>query len=175
MSYIDEIKLEGELGEKRFVMPDGKITKTFYNASGFDQETGEFAIYDESSSVVEYMDLMGHFSLDKTELAKQLSDYIQTGQHIPVKRFGFGDLYYCGLVDFPSKFLAEPDVYEFIRNHEKLRYKRLCKGKCFGSLFERIHYKNYITEVWKAKINKLKRINTASEEIDKVAESKELS
>ena len=121
------------------------------------------------------MDLMGHFSLEQTELAKKLCDYIQAGQHIPVKRFGFGDLYYCALVDFPSKFLAEQDVYVFIKDHENLRYKRLCKEKCFRSLFERLYYKNYITGVWKAKINKLKRTNEASKEMCDDVEIKELS
>ena len=69
----------------------------------------------------------------------------------------------------------EQDVYVFIKDHENLRYKRLCKEKCFRSLFERLYYKNYITGVWKAKINKLKRTNEASKEMCNDVEIKELS
>ena len=91
------------------------------------------------------------------------------------KKFAYGDLYYCGLADFPSRFLTDKEVYYFIKEYEKLRYKRLCKAGCFRSLYERLYYKNYVAGVWRAKIKKLKWLQAQEKNIDEDIDSKELS
>lgn len=162
MSYIDRIQLVGETGHKNFILPDGKHTKKFYDVSEIDLETGEFSILDGQGNVVEYMDIMGTFTQNNTEVAKYLCHYALSSRYIPVRTCPIGDLYYSGLVSFPSKFLSDDKVRNFIKSQEDYRYKKLCHKKCFRSLFERFYYKHYISELWKEKMIKLNQDNSST-------------
>ena len=161
MSYFTRITMVGEVGNKRFVLPTGEHTKTFYDASEFNSKTGHFSIFDEQGKVIEFMDLMGRFTKVETELAKHLSYYVRSGDYIPIKTYTDGDYYYSGVVDFPSKFLADDEVRAFIKSQEDHRYRKLCKLHCFVSLFERLSYKRYISKLWKFKIEKMQNANRA--------------
>lgn len=158
MFYSDRIMLKGELGKRYFVFPNGEKTKTFYNADKFIFSYGQYPILNENGDVVEYMDLMGNFSEGQTELARRLYDYALSINQIPYKALGVQGQAYTGVLDFPSKFLKNEKVREFIEREEKKRFHRLCRGNGIPSFLHRIRYKLYIDKVWKQKMKKVQRL-----------------
>ncbi|MBR4998340.1 MAG: hypothetical protein IKY10_00525, partial [Clostridia bacterium] len=101
MFYFDKIMLCGELGNKYFAFPDGTSSKSFYDAQKFSFRFGQFPIIDKDGNVVEYMDILGNFSKENTDLAYDLYIYALSIDNVPIKQFGKRGAYYTGLLDFP--------------------------------------------------------------------------
>ena len=158
MFCTDKIILNGDLGEKYFIFPNGERSKTFYNANKFMYIYGQYPILNEKGEVVEYMDLMGNFSEGHTELAHALYAYAISINQIPFRAFGLSGEAYTGVYHFPSKFLKDEKVREFIKNEEDYRYCRLCECNRFRSIIERMRYKHYIDTIWKQKMKKVQRL-----------------
>ena len=160
MFYLYSFALMGTAGKKHFVLPNRQITKKFYNAQSFDMRTGQFPILDENGEIIEYMDLMGNFTKTNTLFAKKLYNYVASERNIPFITKAHGDYYYCGLLDFPSKYLIDDNVKHFIKMEERRRYLKLCNNHNFSSIFQRLMYKRYTNKVWKQKERKAEYLKT---------------
>ena len=153
MSNFRGVCLKGEEGEKFFVLRNGRKTKTFYDAGEFNFAIGQFPIYDKDGQIVEYMDLMGTFSKENTDVACEIYCYL-VRDYIP----RMGAFYECGIEMFPSKYLTDLKVREFIKNEEDKRYRFACQSKSFTSIIDRLWYKHYISQWWKLKIKRANRM-----------------
>lgn len=164
MFYFDNIIISGDLGKRHFTFPDGTKSKTFYDAQKFNFRYGQFPILDKNGKVVEFMDILGNFSQDNTDLAADLYYYAISINNVPVKNFGKRGSYYTGLLDFPSKHLVDEKVRNFIQEQEDLRFDSFCKFGQFNNLFEKLRYKRYIKQVFK---NKIKKASSLIEQTEK--------
>ena len=151
--HIGNVYLIGETGNKKFVLRNGNKTKTFYDAKKFDFTCGQYPIVNENNEIVEYMDLMGTFTQEKTEVAFEIYYYLLSMQYLPnYSRFG-----YKGIIDFPSKYLVDPDVRKFSVEEEKYRNK-FVKNSSSIPLFERLTYVHTMKSVLRSKLRKANRL-----------------
>lgn len=148
MVEFKRICLKGELGKKRFVLRNGQETKTFYNAGNFDYTIGQFPIYDENDQVVEYMDLMGTFSKNNTNMAIRLYYYMLAENYFP-----YYNMVFCeGILNFPSKYFTNTEVQDFIIEEELIRDELMKNNNV--SLVNRLRYRRMVSQCLKQKIKK---------------------
>lgn len=158
MNYIIP-QLSGETGNMYFEFYDGKKSKIFHSAKSLDAQNGTFEIKllnDET----QYMDLLGNFSQKPTEFASALYDYIsfENYNHLVYRSLKY--VYFkTALVNFPSKFLINKDVLNFIVEFEWKRYQTLIENNRFVSLIEKASYKHFILKNIKAKLKRMKRLS----------------
>ncbi|MBO5954499.1 MAG: hypothetical protein J6Q13_00845 [Clostridia bacterium] len=157
INYIP--KLLGKNGNKFFMFNDGTYSKLFYSAGEFDFYSCEFPILDESGKVVEYMDIIGNFSKDKTIFARKIYDYVTYEFFKPtiVRTPGFYGFYFA-LECFPAGYLTDERIKKFVIKEEKRKYEYLVNMKQFASLFERLGYKIFMKQILKKKLNKAKEL-----------------
>lgn len=152
MVEFKRVYLQGELGEKKFVLRNGQETKTFYDAGNFNYSIGQFPIYNENNEIVEYMDLMGTFSKENTNLAVYLYNYVLAESYMPLGSM----VYQCGIYNFPSKYLTNEKVKRFIVQEEKARYKKM---KTYNiSLIEKLNYRIHTTRCLQNKLKNAKHL-----------------
>ena len=163
-------QLCGESGNMYFEFGDGKKSKNFHSSKQIDHRTGSYEVLNLSGEV-EYMDLFGNFSKSPTEFASKLYDYINFERfNNLVYRSRSYTLYQTALTAFPSKFLINEKVLDFITKYEQQRFKKLCNNGSFVSLLEKMSYKRFVMKTYKAKIRRMKKLSQNDEIIKEVYE-----
>ena len=162
MSYF-EPQLVGKIGERQFVLHNGDITKEFYNVGLFDIETGMYPILNEKEEVVEYMDMLGNFSKHTTKFAYHFYKYAVSSKDVPFLVSSYMKISYSGLVDFPSRYLADEKIKEIIKKEEKRRFKYARRHNEFDSLIDIVRYRIYLKQVWADKVLRAERFKETLE------------
>ena len=151
-----------------FQFNDGRTTKLFLSVGKLDIQTGCYAIINEKNEQ-EYMDLFGNFTKQPTEFALHLYSYIVSEQRIPtVFKYYPITYFYTALVDFPSKYLINKEVLNFIVVEEQRRYKSLVKHKVFSNILDRLIYKKYANDILKQKKKRAQYLATKPEVIEEI-------
>lgn len=147
----------GQIGSLKFVLFDGTETKSVYSVGEYDKKLGVYPILNKNNEVCEYMDLIGNFTSKPTTFAKYFNEYIDSEK----RGVGYGDvrcfIYYTGLIDFPSRYLIDKKVSNIVKQEELKRYNLACKRKLFISLFDRLKYKIYVSNIYNRKVSKAKQ------------------
>ena len=152
-------ELVGEVGDKHFVLINGKTTKSFYDSAALDVYTGMFPIFNEKGEIVEYMNVMGSFCLKPNSLSEYLYRYVAHEHYGPsIMRTNHCTYFKSALVRFPSKYLLDDDVMEFVLAEEKRKLKNLHNCRVFASFFEEIRFKLYCKKILSQKLSKLKKM-----------------
>lgn len=169
-NYYEPI-LKGEIGKMEFELFDGLKTKSFYNVGEFDEVFGQFPILNEKEEIVEYMDLLGNFTENRTELAKYFYQYCISIVDVPVIKMGRYKMFYTGISEFPSKYLLDERTKKIIKAEEKRRFKLSCKCHKFDSLIEMLRYRKYVNSYIK---EKLQRAEEYAEELKIINENQNI-
>lgn len=141
----------------KFILNNGAETKSVFAFLEFNKSLGCFEILNKDYQVVEYMDLLGNFTKQPTQFAKQFSEYIESSN----SGVGFGYpsfVFYTTLLDFPSKYLRSKEVRQIVKAEEEYKYLRACKHSTFVSLLDKLKYKLYYKRIYKQKIDKMKYV-----------------
>lgn len=147
------IKQYGE--NKKFVLYNGRKTKSFCNCLEFDNKLGVYPIVDKNGKIVEYMDIVGNFTAQPTRLAMVLNEYVKS--RCQGVRFICGTstcFYFTTLTDFPSKYMTDKTVRDFIKKEEQYKYTLACKNNVFPNFIAKLRYKLYVMDVYNQKIQK---------------------
>lgn len=139
---------------KCFVLYNGKRTQTFYDCAKFDEYIGSYPILDKDNEVVEYMDLIGNFTKQPTEFAKDLYDYISGRDVAVVRYYMYIKTYYTSLTEFPAKYLLNSQVREIVEDEEKYKSKNL--NKSVKGLIPRLKCKLYLNKTLNKKLKRAK-------------------
>lgn len=151
-------KLQGKLGEKYFLFFDGRKSKTFYDASNLNTELGCYEILNADGKVVEYMDMLGQFTKAPTEFALCFCEYLMFEEYYPlVYQLPNSTTYTTALIDFPSKFLADAKVMKIVKEIENARINHLSQNGKLLSARDVNEYRKYVNNVFKLKMNHMKR------------------
>jgi hypothetical protein len=165
-------KLIGEKGNMHFRFETGEKSKTIYFVGKFDEFTGEYPIYDENNQLVEYMDILGNFSKEKTELAECLYRHAIQERIMPVVAYaGYYTYFRAAIIDFPSKFLVDEKVRDAILKEERRKYNHMVSTHQFCSLLDRLSYKIYANQVIKAKLKKAQKLKQEQLNAEQVTET----
>lgn len=149
-------KIVGEVGNMQFILFDGVKTKSFFNAAEFDCLKGVYPILNQHGQVIEYMDILGNFTIQPTKFAKDFNSYINSRNRGICYGCVENYVYFTTLLDFPSKYLINNKVRNIVKREELSKYKNACKNKQFSSLLDKLGYRLYISRIFNKKVAKAK-------------------